>query len=79
MHQAVFEKGWDSDELNAHDAFDNGVLTLELTRLIENCDKHWVSQIECSRHILGVGSGNVPMRLTTYCVWIHPTAFVPLR
>jgi len=36
---------------DAHYAFDNGVLTLELTRLIENCDKHWVSQIECSRHI----------------------------
>ena len=35
----------------AHYAFDNGVLTLELTRLIENCNKHWVSQIECSRHL----------------------------
>ena len=36
---------------DAHYAFDNGVLTLELTRLIESCGKHWVSEIECSRNI----------------------------
>lgn len=33
-------------------AFDNGVLTLELTRLIESKGKHWVSEFESSRHIL---------------------------
>jgi len=33
-------------------AFDNGVLTLELTRLIESKSKHWVSELESSRHIL---------------------------
>jgi len=33
-------------------AFDNGVLTLELTRLIKNKGKHWVSELESSRHIL---------------------------
>ena len=33
-------------------AFDNGVLTLELTRLIERKGKHWVSELESSRHIL---------------------------
>ena len=33
-------------------AFDNGVLTVELTRLIESKGKHWVSEIESSRHIL---------------------------
>src|ERR687888_2280061 len=32
-------------------AFDNGVLTLELTRCIESVGKHWVSEVECSRHI----------------------------
>ena len=32
-------------------AFDNGVLTLELTRFIEHVGKHWVSEVECSRHI----------------------------
>src|SRR5215813_1987326 len=35
----------------AHYAFDNGVLTLELTRGIERVGKHWVSEVECSRHI----------------------------
>ena len=33
-------------------AFDNGVLTVELTRLIESTGKHWVSEVESSRHIL---------------------------
>ena len=35
----------------AHDAFDNGALHLELTRYIESRGKHWVSELECSRHI----------------------------
>jgi hypothetical protein len=35
----------------AHYAFDNGVLSLELTRGIEHASKHWVSELECSRHI----------------------------
>jgi hypothetical protein len=35
----------------ANYAFDNGVLTVDLTRLIEQRGKHWVSEIECSRHI----------------------------
>ena len=36
---------------SANYAFDNGVLTLDLTRYIESQGKHWVSEIECSRHI----------------------------
>jgi len=39
----------------AHYAFDNGVLCLELVRLIEQHHKHWVSEIERSRHILWQG------------------------
>jgi hypothetical protein len=35
----------------AHYAFDNGVLTVELTRFIEGVGKHWVSALESSRHI----------------------------
>jgi hypothetical protein len=35
----------------ANYAFDNGVLTVNLTRLIEQRGKHWVSELECSRHI----------------------------
>ena len=36
---------------NANYAFDNGVLSRPLTELIESKGKHWVSEIECSRHI----------------------------
>ena len=36
-----------------HSAFDNGVLTLELTQLIESKGKHWVSELESAQHILG--------------------------
>jgi hypothetical protein len=35
----------------AHDAFDNGVLNLELTRCIEHAGTHWVSELERSRPI----------------------------
>ncbi|MBD3182862.1 hypothetical protein GF312_11265 [Candidatus Poribacteria bacterium] len=35
----------------ANYAFDNGVLNLDMTRYIEGCGKHWVSEIECSRNI----------------------------
>jgi hypothetical protein len=40
----------------AHYAFDNGVLSLELTKFIETCGRHWVSEIECSRNIQWSGS-----------------------
>jgi hypothetical protein len=36
---------------NAHYAFDSGVLTKPLSRLIESHGKQWVSEIECNRHI----------------------------
>ncbi len=36
-------------------AFDNGVLTLTLTQLIEASGKHWVSEIESSRLVLWNG------------------------
>ena len=36
---------------SAHYAFDHGVLSLELSRGIEHAGKHWVSELECSRHI----------------------------
>ena len=35
----------------ANYAFDNGVLPVELTSFIERVGKHWVSELECSRHI----------------------------
>lgn len=36
-------------------AFDQGVLTHPLTQIIEASGKHWVSEIECSRHIMWQG------------------------
>ena len=36
---------------DANYAFDNGVLSPGLTRYIEFCGKHWVSELECSRNI----------------------------
>ena len=39
----------------ANYAFDNGLLTLELTRFLESAGKHWVSEVECSRHIQWYG------------------------
>lgn len=39
----------------AHYAFDNGVLTVELTRWLERQGKHWVSEVEGSRNILWRG------------------------
>lgn len=35
----------------ANYAFDNGLLNLDLTRFLERAGKHWVSAVECSRHI----------------------------
>jgi hypothetical protein len=62
----------------AHYAFDNGVLTLELTRLIESSGKHWVSELECSRHINWAGHwrrvDDVWVELRTQ----HPESFRPL-
>jgi hypothetical protein len=39
----------------AHYAFDTGVLNLDLTRYLESRGKHWVSEVECSRHIQWYG------------------------
>ncbi len=48
MAQRIEREGHFPD---ANYAFDNGVLTLDLSRFIESCSKHWVSEIECSRNI----------------------------
>ena len=41
----------------AHYAFDNGVLTLELTRRIESRGKHWVSELKSRGIFSGWVSG----------------------
>jgi len=59
-------------------AFDNGVLTLELTQLIEASGKHWTSEIECSRLVQWNGQW---MRVDVVAAGLrqeHPQSFRPL-
>jgi hypothetical protein len=56
-------------------AFDNGVLTVELTRLIENKGKHWVSEVESSRHILWTEEWRRIDEVATELRQRHPESF----
>ena len=56
-------------------AFDNGVLTLELTRLIESKGKHWVSEVESSRHILWKDEWRRIDDVATELRQTHPESF----
>jgi hypothetical protein len=56
-------------------AFDNGVLTLELTRLIESKGKHWVSEVESSRHILWYDQWRRIDEVATELRQTHPESF----
>jgi hypothetical protein len=56
-------------------AFDNGVLTLELTRLIESKGKHWVSEVESSRHILWQDQWHRIDEVATELRQHHPESF----
>jgi len=56
-------------------AFDNGVLTLELTRLIESKGKHWVSELESSRHILWEDQWQRIDEVATRLRKMHPESF----
>jgi hypothetical protein len=58
-----------------HYAFDHGVLSLELTRSIEQAGKHWVSELECSRHILWQGQWQRVDAVATALRQAHPTSF----
>jgi len=60
-------------------AFDNGVLTLDLTRLIENQGKHWVSEIECSRHINWEGQWRRVDEVAQGLRGQHPESFRPVK
>jgi hypothetical protein len=59
-------------------AFDNGVLTLELTRLIESKGKHWVSELESSRHILWQDQWRRIDEVATELRQKHPENFRPV-
>jgi hypothetical protein len=60
-------------------AFDNGVLTLELTRLIEGVGKHWVSELESSRHIQWFGQWRRVDEIAATLRQEHPESFRPVR
>jgi hypothetical protein len=60
-------------------AFDNGVLTLELTRLIESRGKHWVSELEVSRHIQWQGHWRRVDEVAAELRQQHPESFRPVK
>ena len=62
----------------AHYAFDNGVLTVDLTRLIEQSGKHWVSALECSRHINWRGQWRRVDQVAAELRGQHPESFRPV-
>jgi hypothetical protein len=63
----------------AHYAFDNGVLTVELTRFIESGRKHWVSELERSRHIQWQGQWRRVEAVAAELRCEHPESFRPVR
>jgi hypothetical protein len=60
-------------------AFDNGVLTLELTQVIEASGKHWVSEIESSRLILWNGQWSRVDSVAAQLRTEHRQCFRPLH
>lgn len=64
---------------NADYAFDSGVLTLELTSFIENCGKHWVSEIESNRLIQWQGKWRHVSEIGEELKANHPESFRPLK
>jgi hypothetical protein len=63
----------------AHYAFDNGVLNLELTRCIEHAGKHWVSELESSRHIHWQGQWRRVDAVAEALRHAHPESFRLVR
>jgi hypothetical protein len=60
-------------------AFDNGVLTLELTRVIEGVGKHWVSEVESSRPIQWFGQWRRVDEIAATLRQDHAESFRPIR
>ena len=63
----------------ANYAFDNGLLTVELARTIEGGGKHWVSEVECSRHIQWQGQWRRVDEVATVLRCEHPESFRAVR
>lgn len=60
---------------HAHYAFDTGVLTVDLTRVIEGAHKHWVSELECTRLIQWRGAWKQVQVVAKELRHQHPEAF----
>jgi hypothetical protein len=63
----------------ANYAFDNGVLTVELTRFIESVGKHWVSELEGSRHLQWQGQWRRVDAVAAELRRAHRASFRPVR
>ena len=63
----------------AHSAFDHGVLSLELSRRIEHAGKHWVSELEGSRHSHWQGQWHRVETVAQALRQAHPDSFRPVR
>ena len=63
----------------ANYAFDNGVLRLELSRRIEHAGKHWVSELEGSRHIHWQGQGRRVETVAQALRQVYPNSFRAVR
>ncbi|HYQ92133.1 MAG TPA: hypothetical protein VES89_08675 [Candidatus Competibacteraceae bacterium] len=63
----------------APDAFDNGVLCLPLTRLIETHGKHWVSELESSRLLQWQGQWRRVDEVAAALRSQHPSSFRQLQ
>ena len=63
----------------ANYAFDNGLLTVELARCIEGAGKHWVSEVECSRHIQWQGHWRRVDEVAPGLRSEHPESFRTVR
>jgi len=64
---------------HAHSAFDNGVLCLPLTRVIEAAGKHWVSELEKSRLIQWQGQWRRVDEAAAALGAQHPSSFRQLQ
>lgn len=63
----------------AHYAFDNGVLPLALSRGLEHAGKHWVSELEGSRHIQWPGQWQRIDAVAHALRQAHPASFRAMR
>jgi hypothetical protein len=63
----------------AHYAFDNGLLTLALAREIEARGKHWVSEVEGSRHLQWLGQWRRVDEVARELRQAHRESFRPVQ